>query len=79
MIDGFVDFGCEDGILCVGDGVWLDVSGLWSNLLLVLEDNDMLVYCDGGWIFLCSGGDLSLGQGSLFDVLFGVVLLVDGK
>ncbi|MFO6381459.1 hypothetical protein ACLBYN_53600, partial [Pseudomonas aeruginosa] len=39
-IDGFVDSGREDGILRVGDGVRLDASGLWSNLLLAPEDND---------------------------------------
>ncbi|EPQ6934936.1 filamentous hemagglutinin family protein [Pseudomonas aeruginosa] len=78
-IDGFVDSGREDGILRVGDGVRLDASGLWSNLLLAPEDNDTLAYRDGGRISLRSGGDLSLGQGSLLDVSSGAALLADGK
>ena len=78
-IDGFVDAGREDGILRVGDGVRLDASGLWSNLLLAPEDNDTLAYRDGGRISLRSGGDLSLGQGSLLDVSSGAALLADGK
>ncbi len=49
-IDGFVDAGREAGILRVGDGVRLDASGLWSNLLLAPEDNDTLAYRDGGRI-----------------------------
>ncbi|MGY1411994.1 filamentous haemagglutinin family protein [Pseudomonas aeruginosa] len=78
-IDGFVDAGREAGILRVGDGVRLDASGLWSNLLLAPEDNDTLAYRDGGRISLRSGGDLSLGQGSLLDVSSGAALLADGK
>ncbi|HCT9155964.1 TPA: filamentous hemagglutinin family protein [Pseudomonas aeruginosa] len=78
-IDGFVDSGREDGILRVGDGVRLDASGLWSNLLLAPEDNDTLAYRDGGRISLRSGGDLSLGQRSLLDVSSGAALLADGK
>lgn len=78
-IDGFVDSGREAGILRVGDGVRLDASGLWSNLLLAPEDNDTLAYRDGGRISLRSGGDLSLGQGSLLDVSSGAALLADGK
>lgn len=78
-IDGFVDSGREAGILRVGDGVRLDASGLWSNLLLAPEDNDTLAYRDGGRISLRSGGDLSLGQGSLLDVPSGAALLADGK
>ncbi|HBP6126875.1 TPA: filamentous hemagglutinin N-terminal domain-containing protein [Pseudomonas aeruginosa] len=78
-IDGFVDSGREAGILRVGDGVRLDASGLWSNLLLAPGDNDTLAYRDGGRISLRSGGDLSLGQGSLLDVSSGAALLADGK
>lgn len=63
----------------MGDGVRLDASGLWSNLLLAPEDNDTLAYRDGGRISLRSGGDLSLGQGSLLDVSSGAALLADGK
>ncbi|HCF4203435.1 TPA: filamentous hemagglutinin family protein [Pseudomonas aeruginosa] len=78
-IDGVVDAGREAGILRVGDGVRLDASGLWSNLLLAPEANDTLAYRDGGRISLRSGGDLSLGQGSLLDVSSGAAMLADGK
>ncbi|MEV9619727.1 filamentous hemagglutinin family protein [Serratia marcescens] len=77
--DGVVDAGREAGILRVGDGVRLDASGLWSNLLLAPEVNDTLAYRDGGRISLRSGGDLSLGQGSLLDVSSGAAMLADGK
>ncbi|MBH4370716.1 filamentous hemagglutinin family protein [Pseudomonas aeruginosa] len=64
--------------LTLGDGVTLDVRGLWSNQVQGGVDADR-AYLDGGRISLRSSGDLSLGDGSRIDVSSGAALLADGK
>ncbi|HIE3978446.1 TPA: filamentous hemagglutinin family protein [Pseudomonas aeruginosa] len=64
--------------LTQGDGVTLDVRGLWSNQVQGGVDADR-AYLDGGRISLRSSGDLSLGDGSRIDVSSGAALLADGK
>ncbi|MGK8727274.1 filamentous hemagglutinin family protein [Pseudomonas aeruginosa] len=64
--------------LTLGDGVTLDVRGLWSNQVQGGVDADR-AYLDGGRISLRSSGDLSLGDGSRIDVSSAAALLADGK
>ncbi|MEE1713724.1 filamentous hemagglutinin family protein, partial [Pseudomonas aeruginosa] len=64
--------------LTLGDGVTLDVRGLWSNQVQGGVDADR-AHLDGGRISLRSSGDLSLGDGSRIDVSSGAALLADGK
>jgi len=63
----------------VADGVQLNTSGLWSNLLLDPDDNSGLPYLDGGEIDLRSSGDVTLHSGSLVDVSSGGAVLLKGK
>ncbi|WP_313054868.1 filamentous hemagglutinin N-terminal domain-containing protein, partial [Pseudomonas lopnurensis] len=62
----------------VAEGVTLDASGLWSNLLLEPANIANLPYQNGGSISLRSTDDVSLAQGSLIDVSSGAALLADG-
>jgi len=63
----------------VAEGVALDASGLWSNLLLEPENIANLPYQGGGSVSIRSSGDATLAQGSLIDVSSGAALLADGK
>ncbi|WP_312466806.1 filamentous hemagglutinin family protein [Stutzerimonas nitrititolerans] len=63
----------------VAEGVALDASGLWSNLLLEPENIANLPYQDGGSVSIRSIGDVTLAQGSVVDVSSGAALLADGK
>ncbi|SDS18505.1 filamentous hemagglutinin family N-terminal domain-containing protein [Halopseudomonas litoralis] len=62
----------------VAEGVNLDASGLWSNLLLNSENTSLLPYQNGGNISIRSSGDVTLSEGSLIDVTSGAAILVDG-
>lgn len=63
----------------VAEGVNLDASGLWSNLLLEPENTSLLPYQNGGGISIRSSGDITLSEGSLIDVSSGAALLADGS
>src|SRR5690606_31269086 len=63
----------------VAEGVTLDTSGLWSNLLLEPENLADLPYQNGGSISIRSSGDVTLAQGSVVDVSSGAAILADGK
>ncbi|WP_312341238.1 filamentous hemagglutinin family protein [Stutzerimonas nitrititolerans] len=63
----------------VAEGVTLDTSGLWSNLLLEPENIADLPYQNGGSISIRSSGDVTLAQGSVVDVSSGAAILADGK
>ncbi|THF60457.1 filamentous haemagglutinin family protein [Pseudothauera rhizosphaerae] len=63
----------------VAEGVTLDTSGLWSNLVLEPENIANLPYQNGGSVSIRSSGDVTLGAGSLIDVSSGAALLGDGS
>lgn len=67
------------GTVQVAEGVTLDASGLWSNLLLDPQNTSNLPYQNGGSISIRSSGDVSLGAGSLIDVTSGAALQTDGS
>ncbi|WP_296560729.1 filamentous haemagglutinin family protein [Pigmentiphaga sp.] len=59
-------------------GAKLDVSGLWTNLLLTPGDGSALPYLDGGSVSVRSSGDITLEKGSAIDVSSGAAILGDG-
>ena len=63
----------------LGEGVSLNTSGLWSNLLLDGGDREGLPFINGGTVSVRSGGDIDVGQGSLIDVSSGAAVMADGK
>ncbi|CAB3647084.1 hypothetical protein LMG3431_02539 [Achromobacter pestifer] len=63
----------------VADGAAIDVSGLWSNLLLDPENLANLPYQDGGSVSIRSSGDVILSRQSLIDVSSGAAVLYDGS
>ncbi|GLZ23986.1 hypothetical protein Pstu01_06560 [Stutzerimonas stutzeri] len=63
----------------VAEGVTLDASGLWSNLLHEPENIANLPYQNGGSVSIRSSGDVTLGEGSLIDVSSGAAILAGGK
>jgi filamentous hemagglutinin family protein len=63
----------------VADGVHLNASGLWSNLLLDPDDSSGLPYLDGGEIDLRSSGDVNLHSASVVDVSSGGAVLLEDK
>ncbi|MEH6501204.1 MAG: filamentous hemagglutinin family protein [Pseudoalteromonas distincta] len=63
----------------VAEGVTLDASGLWSNLLLDSENTSNLPYQNGGNISIRSSGDITLSGDSLIDVSSGAAILADGS
>ncbi|MCQ9616633.1 hypothetical protein L1889_07860 [Paenalcaligenes niemegkensis] len=63
----------------VAEGVTLNTSGVWSNLLLDPTDTGALPYQNGGNISIRSSGDITLSEGSLLDVSSGAALLADGS
>ena len=63
----------------VGEGVTLDASGLWSNLLLDPTDIARLPYRNGGTVSIRSTGDVTLNKNSLVDVSSGAAVLADGR
>lgn len=63
----------------LAEGVTLDTSGRWSNLLLDGGDRQGLPFINGGSVSVRSGGDIDLGQGSLIDVSSGAAVMADGK
>ncbi|MCC4261624.1 filamentous hemagglutinin family protein [Pseudomonas aestusnigri] len=67
------------GTVQVAEGVTLDASGLWSNLLLDPQSTSNLPYQNGGSISIRSSGDVNLGAGSLIDVTSGAALQTDGS
>ncbi|MGT2505775.1 filamentous haemagglutinin family protein [Cupriavidus basilensis] len=63
----------------VAQGVTLDASGLWSNLLLDPHGTGSVAYKNGGSVAIRSSGSIALDAGSLVDVSSGAVLLANGK
>ncbi len=68
-----------DGSLTVAEGVKLDVSGRWNNLLLDAANNTGVAYVNGGKVSLRGTGNISLAAGSVVDASSGATLGVDGK
>ncbi len=60
------------------EGATLDVSGLWSNLLLDPEDHSGLAYRDGGAVSVRSTGNVQMEAGSLIDVSSGAAVTASG-
>ncbi|MGJ7545355.1 filamentous haemagglutinin family protein [Variovorax sp. LT1R16] len=77
--DTHVNAAAPSGRVTLGQGVVLDASGLWSNLLLDPSRTLDLPYLDGGRISLRSAGDVTLGAGSVIDVSSGAALSAKGK
>ncbi|MFD2431689.1 hypothetical protein ACFSUK_33640 [Sphingobium scionense] len=62
-------------LIAVGEGVTLDLTGLWVNTALNASDTGKLGYLDGGKVTLASTHDLALAEGSLIDVSSGGAIL----
>lgn len=66
------------GQIDVAEGVKLDASGRWNNLLLdPAGGGNGVAYVNGGKVSLRSSGDVSLGAGSLVEVSSGATFGVD--
>ncbi|MDR0280255.1 MAG: filamentous hemagglutinin family protein [Paucimonas sp.] len=78
-IDVYLNSLDQQGSLRVADGVHLDASGRWSNLLLDADAGTLAAWRDGGRISLRNGGDVVLGDGTLLDVSSGASIGADGK
>lgn len=63
----------------LGEGVTLNTSGRWSNLLLDGNDRQGLPFLNGGTVSVRSSGDIDVRQGSLIDVSSGAAVMADGK
>ncbi|MCE4059574.1 filamentous hemagglutinin family protein [Pandoraea sputorum] len=79
LVGTIVNPGAEIGNVAVADGVKLDASGLWRNLMTTPEGIDSVPYRDGGSVSILGSGNVALGRGSLIDVSSGAMLASDGK
>jgi len=73
-----VHAGTQAGV-AVAEGVRLDASGLWTNLLRDTDAAASLPYRHGGLVSIRSAGDVTLGAGSLIDVSSGAAIGHDGS
>ncbi|VVE49091.1 Heme/hemopexin-binding protein [Pandoraea communis] len=79
LINTIVNSVAPVGNVTLAQGVKLDASGLWSNLVTNPDRIDGLPYRDGGSVVIRGSGNVRLGQGSLVDVSSGATLASDGK
>ncbi|OEZ50515.1 heme/hemopexin-binding protein precursor [Janthinobacterium sp. MP5059B] len=79
MLDTYVNPGAPPGKLVLADGVTLDASGLFSNVLRDPLAAAGLPYVNGGSVSLRAFGDVRIGNGSLFDVSSGAAILAQAK
>ena len=79
MLDTFVNPGVPPGTLVLADGVTLDASGLFSNVLRDPLAAAGLPYVNGGSVSLRAFGDVRIGNGSLVDVSSGAAILAQAK
>lgn len=63
----------------LGEGVTLNTTGRWSNLLPDGNDRQGLPFLNGGTVSVRSSGDIDVRQGSLIDVSSGAAVMADGK
>ncbi len=63
----------------VREGMTLDASGLWRNLLLNPGDGSGLPYRNGGSVVVRSSGGVVLPTASVIDVSSGAAVLANGK
>ncbi|VVD78099.1 Heme/hemopexin-binding protein [Pandoraea iniqua] len=79
LADTVVNVASPIGNVAIAEGVKLDASGLWRNLLTSPEGVDGLPYRDGGSVSIRGSGNLALARGSMIDVSSGLAVMSDGK
>jgi len=79
MIDTVVDPSAPVGKLVLADGVTLDASGLFSNVLRDPQAAAGLPYVNGGSVSLRANGAVQIGEGSVIDVSSGAAILAQAK
>jgi len=78
VIGGLVSPGNPNGQVTLAQGVKVDASGIWSNLLLDPNNTANLPYVNGGTVSIRSSQNATLNSGSSIDVSSGAALLHKG-